>query len=308
MSRAEMLRRMKLIRAFEAGLAARPDRGFQLLSAGEEAVAVGLCAALGAEDQLLTGGRSIGFALARGLAPGRVMAELLGRAGGPNEGRAGRGHISWPEQGFFGAHAVVAGNIAVAAGVALARRMTRAAGIAVVVFGDGACGAGVLHETLNIAALWRLPLLFVCNDNQMAIATPRQAALAPLAMADVAAAYGIAARKVDGMDVTAMAGAAAEAVAAIKAGGGPRFLECGSLRFGAHSTAARETRGAAELQAMRSRCPIAALEAMLLADGEIAAPALKYLEAEVADEVAAALAFAEASPSPAPEAALADAG
>jgi TPP-dependent pyruvate/acetoin dehydrogenase alpha subunit len=307
MSRLGMLRRMRLIRAFEAALAARRDAGFQLLSAGEEAVAVGLCATLEAEDQMLTGGRSIGFALARGLPPGPVMAELLGRVAGPNQGRAGRGHMSWPAYGFFGAHAVVAGNISVAAGVALARRMSRSKGIAVCVFGDGACGAGALHETLNIAALWRLPVLFVCNNNQFAIATRSESALAPRAI-DLAGVYGIPARRVDGMDVGAVEAAAAEAVAAVRAGAGPAFLECASARFLAHSTSARETRTADELRATRASCPIMALQAKLLRDGEISAFALRRLEDEVAAEVAAAIAFAEASPFPVADEVLADAG
>jgi len=306
MNRVAMLRRMRLIRTFEGALAARRDHGFQLLSAGEEAVAVGLCAALAAEDQLLTGGRSIGFALARGLPPGPVMAELLGRVDGPNQGRAGRGHLSWPAYGFFGAHAVVAGNMSVAAGVALARRLREAAGMVVCVFGDGACGAGALHETLNIAALWRLPVLFVCNNNQFAVSTRPEATLAGRA-GDLAGAYGIFARRVDGMDVDAVAAACAALAARVRDGGGPVFLECASARFLAHSTAARETRMADELRETRARCPIAALQAALLRDGEVSESALATLEAEVAAEVAAAIAFAEASPFPSPEEALADA-
>jgi TPP-dependent pyruvate/acetoin dehydrogenase alpha subunit len=293
---------MTLIRAFETMLACRRDRGFQLFSAGEEAVAVGLCAALAPEDQLLTGGRAIGFALARGLPPGPVLAELLGRVDGPNEGRAGRGHLSWPERGFFGAHAVVGGNIAVAAGVALARRMRGETGIAVCVFGDGACGAGALHETLNIAALWGLPVLFVCNDNQLAISTRREDALAPRSMADFARAYGIAARRADGMDVGAVAAAANAAVAAIRRDGRPGFLECLSVRLGAHSTSARETRDKAGLRAACARCPIAKLEADVLRDGEVSPAELERLRIEVAREVAAAVAFAEASPFPTAEA------
>lgn len=304
----DMLRRMRLIRAFEAALAARHDHGFQLLSAGEEAVAVGVSAALEAEDQLLTGGRSIGLALARGLPPGPVMAELLGRVDGPNRGRAGRGHLSWPEYGFFGAHAVVAGNIAVAAGVALARQISGAKGIAVCVFGDGACGAGALHETLNIAALWRLPVLFVCSNNQFAISTRPEAALAPRAMADLAGAYGIPARRVDGMDVGAVAAAAGKAAADMRGGAGPAFLECMSARFLAHSTSARETRTADELRETRAQCPIRALEAVLLRDGDVSPSALATLQAEVTAQVAGAMAFAEASPFPVAEEALADAG
>ena len=169
---------MMLIRAFEQALARRNDHGFQLLSSGEEAVAVGLCSALTGSDQLLTGGRSIGPALARGLAPDRVMAELLGRSSGTNRGKGGRGHLADPKAGFFGAHAVVGGNISVAVGVALSMQMSGSDGIVAILFGDGASGVGALHESLNIAAIWNLPVLFVCNNNQFSVSTPRSAALA----------------------------------------------------------------------------------------------------------------------------------
>jgi len=291
---------MKLIRAFETALAGRADCGFQLLSPGEEAVAVGICAALAPEDQLLTGGRSIGFALARGLDPGRVMAELLGKATGPNKGKAGRGHLSLPKDGFFGAHAVVGGNISIAAGVALARQMMGAPGIAVVVFGDGAAGAGILHETLNFSALWRLPILFVCNNNQLSVSTPRSAALAPKTISDLALAYGISARTIDGMDVLGVADAAAAAVERIRQGNGPAFLECVSFRFGPHSSSARETRTADELREIRARCPIAALSR------RVTAAALAAMDVEIAETIAAAQKFADASPYPAAEEALSD--
>ena len=164
---------MMLIRAFEQALARRGDHGFQLLSSGEEAVAVGLCSALTNRDQLLTGGRSIGPALARGLAPDRVMAELPGRSSGTNRGKGGRGHLANPKAGFFGAHAVVGGNISIAVGVALSMQMSGSDGIVAIMFGDGAAGVGALHELLNIAAIWNLPVLFVCNNNQFSVSTPR---------------------------------------------------------------------------------------------------------------------------------------
>jgi TPP-dependent pyruvate/acetoin dehydrogenase alpha subunit len=193
------LRSMMLIRAFEETLAKRPDHGFQLLSSGEEAVAVGLCAALGPHDQLLSGGRSIGPALARGCDPSRVMAELLGRATGTNRGKGGRGHLADPASGFFGSHAVVGGNINVAAGVALSMQLARTSGIVAILFGDGAFGAGALHESLNIAASWKLPLLFICNNNQLSVSTPRATALAPRNLSDIGLAFGIPAKTTDGL-------------------------------------------------------------------------------------------------------------
>jgi pyruvate dehydrogenase E1 component alpha subunit len=293
---------MMLIRSFEAALVARPDHGFQLLSSGEEAVAVGLCAAMSPGDQLLCSGRAIGPALARGLDPGTVMAELLGRVAGPNRGRGGRGHLAEPAAGFFGAHAVVGGNLTIAAGVALAFKLEQRPGVAVCLFGDGACGSGALHETLNIAAIWRLPLVLVCDNNQLSVSTPRAEALAPERLSDLAAPFGLPGATVDGMDVEAVRDAASGFIERARAGEGPAFLECLAERFSSHSTATRETRSAATIAVLRGRCPIDRLAATL-------APAERaILQAEVDAEIAAAVAFAEAAPFPDAGEALCDVG
>jgi TPP-dependent pyruvate/acetoin dehydrogenase alpha subunit len=297
---------MMLIRAFEEALAKRPDHGFQLLSSGEEAVAVGLCGALGPNDQLLTGGRSIGPALARGCDPSRVMAELLGRSTGTNGGKGGRGHLADPASGFFGSHAVVGGNINVAAGVALSMQMSRTGGIVAVLFGDGAFGAGALHEILNIATSWKLPLLFVCNNNQLSVSTPRATALAPRNLSDIGLAFGIPAKTIDGMDVDVVCEAAREAVAWVRSGKGPAFVECISYRFASHSTTARETRSRAELAEIRSRCPIEKLIAQLRAADALDDAAEADLRRETAEAVATAIAFADRSEYPHPSEALTD--
>jgi pyruvate dehydrogenase E1 component alpha subunit len=306
--RVSRLRAMMLIRTFEAALAARPDRGFQLFSSGEEAVAVGVCAAMRPDDQLLTSGRSIGPALARGLDPGAVMAELLGRVAGPNRGKAGRGHLAQPAAGFFGAHAVVGGNLSIAAGAALAMQVEGRAGAVVCLFGDGACGAGALHETLNIAALWKLPLVLVCDNNQLSVATPRAQALAPQRLSDLASPFGVRGVTVDGMDVAAVEAAAAGVLVRARAGEGPAFLECLAERFMSHSTATRETRSAAEMAAVRARCPIERLAGELIQAGALDVAGRAALQAEVDAEVARAIAFAEAAPFPDPAEALADVG
>ncbi len=298
MDRLALLRRMMLIRSFESALAKRRDHGFQLLSSGAEGVAVGLCDALRNEDQLLCSGRSIAPSLARGLDPGAVMAELLGRIAGPNRGKAGRGHMAQPAAGFFGAHAVVGGNLAIAAGVALALQQRRSTAISVCVFGDGACGSGALHETLNIAALWKLPLLLVCDNNQIAIATPREQALAAARLSDLAAPFGIAAVTVDGTDVISVRDSATGLIANIRAGQGPGFLECISERFFSHSTATRETRSAAEMEVVWSRCPILRLTGQLRAEGVLASGAMEELQHDTDRQVLHAIAFAEASPFP----------
>jgi len=303
-----MLGAMMLARTLESALLARADCGFQLLSAGQEAVAVGLAAALLPHDQLLCSGRAIAPALARGLDPGAVMAELIGRTTGPCLGRGGRGHLSQPSAGFFGAHAVVAGNLSIAAGVALALQARGGRSIAACLFGDGACGAGALHETMNIAALWRLPLLLVCDNNLYSVSTPRSAALAPRQLSDLAAPFGIKARTVDGMDVRVVRATAMELTEHVRNGGGPAFLECISRRFASHSTSARESRPAPELAADRELDPIKRLENALLAEGTLSAQTAAALREEVRAQVAAACAFAEASPLPVPEQAFADVG
>lgn len=222
------------------------------------------------------------------------MAELLGKVTGVNGGRAGRGHLSDPASGFFGAHAVVGGNISIAAGVALAKQMDGDGGIVAVLFGDGACGAGALHETLNIAANWKLPLLFVCNNNQWSVSTPRHVALAPASLSDIGATFGLPARTIDGLDVEGVAAALSEAADHVRDGHGPAFVECTSIRLRSHSTTARETRTRDELAELRSHCPIQRQIARIGLDAE----AVEALEREAAEFAAAALAFAEASPYP----------
>jgi TPP-dependent pyruvate/acetoin dehydrogenase alpha subunit len=289
---------MLLIRAFESALVSRRDHGFQLLSAGEEAVAVGLCAALTAADQLLTSGRSIGPALARGLQPGLVMAELLGKAAGPCRGKGGRGHLAQPSEGFFGAHSVVGGNLTIAAGAALAGQLMGRQGVVVCVFGDGACGSGALHETLNIAALWKLPLLLVCDNNQYSVSTPRSQALAPRQLSDLANPFGIPGATVDGTDVLAVRDAAMVFADHGRSGRGPAFLECVSYRFASHSTATRETRSAEEINALKQHCPILRFATRLEAEGTLSPDERARLESEVADVVAGAMQFADAASYP----------
>jgi pyruvate dehydrogenase E1 component alpha subunit len=294
----EMLRRMMLIRAFETALAKRRDHGFQLLSTGEEAVAVGLCSALHEEDQLLTGGRSIGPALARGVNPGKLAAELLGKTAGINRGKGGRGHLADIGSGFFGAHAVVGGNISIAAGVALAKKMEKKGGFVAILFGDGACGAGGLHETLNLAAIWKLPLLFVCNNNQLSVSASRADVLAPKKLSDIAAAFGLPASTIDGMEVETVAAAMKEAAVTVRAGEGPVFIECLSQRFASHSTTARETRSKEELAQLRLRCPIRRETERLIGGGVLTSEGAEAVAKEVDFEVAEAFAFADASPYP----------
>ena len=296
-----LLRSMLLIRAFEASLMGRKDHGFQLLSSGQEAVSTGLCAALAPGDQLLCSGRSIGPALARGLDPGIVLAELLGKEAGYCSGRGGRGHMAAPANGFFGAHAVVGGNLTIAAGVAMRLQGEGQSGLAACLFGDGACGSGALHETLNIAAIWRLPLLLVCDNNQYSVSTRRDAALAPARLSDLAAPFGIPGVTVDGMDVLAVRDAAQALAANARAGSGPAFLECLSYGFTTHSTSSRESRPKEEVASARERCPIRAYTEHLLASGAADRADIDEMNREVDAIVAAANRFADDASFPSPE-------
>jgi TPP-dependent pyruvate/acetoin dehydrogenase alpha subunit len=297
----DLLRAMVRIRAFEEALLAMPQPGFQLLSSGEEAVAVGMCAALEDGDQLLTSGRSIGPALARGMSPVELMGELLGKRIGPCKGKAGRGHLSQPSIGFFGAHAVVAANLSVAAGVALAQQQTGSDRVVVCMFGDGACGAGVLHETMNMAALWKLPLVLVCNNNQYSVSTRVEDAVAVRHLADLARPFGMPAETVDGMDVVAVREAVQRAVDHARRGGGPSFVECVCYRFTQHSTASKESRPKGEIDGWRTRCPIANFSARIGVDAGA-------VHADVAEEMREAARFAAAAPLPDPSEILDDLG
>jgi TPP-dependent pyruvate/acetoin dehydrogenase alpha subunit len=305
--RLQRLHDMLLLRSFEAVLLRQPNPGFQLLSRGEEAVAVGLCASLEHTDPLLTSGRSIGLALARGVPPGALLAELVGKDGGPNRGRAGRAHVSMPSTGLFGAHGVVGGNLSVAAGVAWAQQFLNTSAVTCCVFGDGACGAGALHETLNVAALWQLPLLFVCNNNGFAVSTSVRDGVATADLVDLAAPFRIPAAVVDGTDVDAVTAAVHDAVARIRAGGGPQFLEARCVRMGAHSTATREERSAAYLAGFDDADPLLLYERRLRGESVLDDAGWAHIQSLVGAAVDAAERFVEAASWPNGEEALLDA-
>ena len=304
--RLRRLRAMLLLRWFETALLRQPKPGFQLLSRGEEAIAVGICTALEPTDPLLCSGRSIGIALARGVPAGGLLAELAGKDGGPNKGRAGRAHISMPSVGLFGAHGVVGGNISVAAGVALAQQHLGTKAVTCCVFGDGACGAGALHETLNVAALWQLPLLLICDNNGFAVSTPVHQGVAAASLTDLAGPFGVPAAAVDGTDVDAVVSATLDAVTAIRAGDGPRFLEMRCVRMGSHSTLTREERLAAEVERFIDSDPLLIYERRLRDEGVLDDERWARIQAEVDAEIAAAEKFVEAAPWPDAEAAVLD--
>ena len=293
------LRQMLLIRRFEEKSAelytAEKIRGFLHLYIGEEAVAVGVMAALTAEDAVVATYREHGQALARGMSAGAIMAEMYGKVEGCCRGRGGSMHLFDAAIRFYGGNAIVAGGLPLAVGLALADRMQARAGVTACFFGDGAVAEGDFHEALNLAALWQLPVLFVCENNLYAMGTALRYTQASQDIAAKGAAYNMAAAAVDGMDVQAVEAATRGAVDRIRAGAGPFLLECRTYRFRPHSMFDSELyRTKDEVAQWRERDPIELLAGRMTEAGLLDEAGRAALEREVAAEVEAAVAFAEA--------------
>ncbi len=235
----ELYRQMLRIRRFEERCGElykeQKIRGFLHLYIGEEAIATGVMAALEPRDAVVATYREHGHALVRGIPMRDVMAEMFGKVEGCSRGRGGSMHLFSAEHGFFGGHAIVGGGLPVAAGLALARRRSGDGGLAACFFGEGAAAEGEFHEAMNLAALWQLPVLFVCENNRYAMGTALDRSESEVDIHAKAAAYRMASEWVDGMDVVAVLEAARQAVATIRDDGRPRFLECRTYRFRAHS-------------------------------------------------------------------------
>ena len=292
-------RRMLLIRRFEEACAelyaSERIRGFLHLYVGEEAVAVGALDVLGPRDAIVATYREHAHAIARGLDPGAIMAEMFGRAEGCSGGRGGSMHLFDRALGFFGGNAIVGAGLPNAVGIALAQSMREERALTACFFGDGAVAEGAFHESLNLAALWSLPVLFVCENNGYAMGTAIDRALAQTDLALLASRYGMPASTVDGMDVHAVRDASAAAADGIRAGGGPAFLECVTYRFRAHSMYDPERyRDHAEVERWRERDPILVSERRLREEGLLDDPGAAALAAEAEQAVAAAIAFADA--------------
>lgn len=295
----QLLRQMLRIRRFEEKCAElytqEKIRGFLHLYIGEEAIATGVMQSLGSEDAVVATYREHGHALARGIAPGAIMAEMFGKQEGCSGGRGGSMHLFDAATRFFGGNAIVGGGLPLAVGLALADRMQGRSGVATCFFGEGAVAEGEFHESLNLAALWRLPVLFVCENNLYAMGTALALSEAETDIARKAESYRIVAEAIDGMDVVAVEAATRRAVAAIRAGEGPRFLECRTYRFRAHSMYDPQLyRAKAEVEDWMHHDPIPRFRDWAIAAGELHEADVAAIEAEVADEVAAAIAFAEA--------------
>jgi len=296
-----LLRSMLSIRRLEEKSAelysAGKIRGFLHLYIGEEAIAAGAIRALTPDDAVVATYREHGHALVRGMAVRAIMAEMYGKATGCSRGRGGSMHLFDAALRLYGGNAIVGGGLPVAVGLALADKLQGRPRVTACFFGDGATAEGVFQESLNLAALWQLPVLFACENNLYAMGTALHRAQAQTDLCLKARAQGVPAEAVDGMDVLAVARATDDAVAAIRGGGGPRFLEYRTYRFRAHSMYDPELyRTKAEVEQWRQRDPIPAYSESLKRDGLLTDADVQRIEAGIAAELDDAIRFAEESP------------
>ncbi|MGE3537126.1 MAG: pyruvate dehydrogenase (acetyl-transferring) E1 component subunit alpha [Candidatus Tectimicrobiota bacterium] len=294
-----LLRQMVRIRCLESKAAelysAAKIRGFMHLYDGEEAVAVGVMAALTSDDAVVATYREHGQALARGVSAGAIMAEMYGKQEGCSRGRGGSMHLFDAATRFYGGNAIVGGALPVAVGLALAAKMQGKTQVICCFFGEGAVAEGEFHESMNLAALWQLPVLFVCENNQYAMGTALCLSESVTDVTRKAASYAVSAEALDGMDVLAVEAAARRATDAIRAGQGPYLLECRTYRFRAHSMFDAELyRDRAEIEAWRPRCPIVTFTQRLRDWGLLSDTDLADIERQASAEMEAAVAFAEA--------------
>lgn len=296
----ELLNQMTRIRRFEEKCVElytqEKIRGFLHLYIGEEATAVGVISALAEDEAIVATYREHGHALVRGLPMEEVMAEMYGKVTGCSRGRGGSMHIFSARHRFLGGNAIVAGGLPLAVGLALADKMQGIERVTCCFFGEGAAAEGDFHEALNLAALWHLPVLFVCENNLYAMGTALSRSQSNPSISARAAVYGIGSEAIDGMSVVDVEAAARRAVHAVRRGEGPRFIEAKTYRFRAHSMFDPDLyREKAEIEAWKKRDPV-----VLFANWAVSAAILhpddrQEIEAKVAQEIDAAVAFAEAA-------------
>jgi TPP-dependent pyruvate/acetoin dehydrogenase alpha subunit len=299
----ELLRTMWRIRVFEerVGELTRADEvhGLVHLSVGQEAVAVGVCSQLRHDDAVYSGHRAHGHAIAKGAPLERVLAELMGRADGLCRGLGGSMHLVDVEHGFLGATGVVGGNVPLALGSALASRLKGGDQVAVVLFGDGAVQGGIFIESVNLATLWRLPVILVCENNGFAEFTPRSAHTNVERVSDTVAPYGLDAETIDGNDVVAVRAAFARFLATARGGDGPMLLECLTHRLRGHYEGDPERyRDALAAEEWQELDPILRLQRRGIAEGWLDKDASVRLEQDAREQVEEAVRFARESPFP----------
>jgi pyruvate dehydrogenase E1 component alpha subunit len=309
----EMLRLMQTIRRFEerasADFLSGDIYGVVHCYIGEEATAVGVCSALTRDDQIISTHRGHGHCIAKGADLNRMMAELYGRVDGYCKGKGGSMHIADFDIGMLGANGIVAGGLSIITGAGLAAQMDGAGRVAVAFFGDGASNAGPFHESLNIAAAWKLPVVYVCENNLWAVNTPASDTVSVGDVATRAKGYGIPGVIVDGNDVMAVHAAASAAVKRARAGEGPTLIECKTYRHRRHTEKADQAdrRPPEEVAAWMKKDPIDRLVNLLKSQqGQFSDEEWQQMDAEVMAAIEQSVAFARASPFPEPDAALED--
>jgi acetoin:2,6-dichlorophenolindophenol oxidoreductase subunit alpha len=310
---ARMLRTMILIREFDERAIALRVAG-KIYGAvhpyvGQEAVAVGVCASLTVRDRVTSNHRGHGHCIAKGADIRRMMAELFGRVDGYCKGKGGSMHIADFAVGMLGANGIVGGGLPIACGAALAAQLEGQGDVTVCFFGDGAAAEGEFHEALNIASVWKLPILFVCENNQYAANNAVGVQHPRVDIAAHAAAYAMPGMIVDGNDVLEVDATTREAVARARRGDGPTLLECKTYRWHFHAMRAApppETRPADEIDAWKARDPIALLEQHVLGRGLLSPDEISEMRKRVEADLDAAVAFAEQSPFPDPKDLLVD--
>ncbi|GLQ79579.1 pyruvate dehydrogenase E1 component subunit alpha [Mesorhizobium huakuii] len=295
----QLFRDMLRIRRFEAKCAelyqGQKIRGFLHLYDGEEAVAVGIMQALEERDAIVATYRDHGHAIARGLPMGSLMAEMFGKVEGCSRGRGGSMHFFDRARRFYGGNAIVGGGLPLSIGIALADKELRPGAVTACFFGEGAAGEGEFHESMNLAELWELPVIFVCENNLYAMGMPLELAEAETDIFRKAQAYRMPSEKVDGMNPVAVEAAARRAVERARGGKGPSFLECRTYRFRAHSMFdAQLYRTKEEIALWKERDPVPRMQAWLEENHMLSAEELKRIEDQVDVEIDAAVTFAEA--------------
>jgi len=294
----EQLKQMLRIRRFEEKCAElysqEKIRGFLHLYIGEEAIAVGIMSTLKTKDNIVATYREHGHALARGLSMNSVLAEMYGRTNGCSRGRGGSMHIFDKSQNFYGGNAIVAGGLPIAVGLAMANKYQQNQAITVCFFGEGAVAEGEFHEAMNLAVLWQLPVLFVCENNRYAMGTALALSESETNIAKKASSYGMTAVQVDGMNVVDVEAASNKAVEQIRKTNQPYFLECQSYRFRGHSSFDGQLyRDKAEVKLWQEKGPVIRLIQWLKENNHLVETELSQIENEIKAEIQAAITFAE---------------
>jgi TPP-dependent pyruvate/acetoin dehydrogenase alpha subunit len=282
--------------------------GFVHSYIGQEAIAAGVIGHMTKADRIVSHHRGHGHCIAKGADMRRMMAEIYGKKTGYCKGKGGSMHIADFSIGMLGADGIVGAGLPIATGAAIAQQLEGKANIAAVFFGDGACNEGEFHEALNLASLWKLPLLFVCENNGWGVNTPASDSLAAQEITRMPAAYHISSKCVNGNDAEQVYRAAGEAIARLRRGDGPFFLECKTYRWYKHflSDGLLDLRPAEEIESWKKKCPVTAYQKKLMKSGILTPAKYKAMNDRILKEVEAANSFALSSPYPAPQDALLD--